>query len=106
MGLPRASTAGLCSLAVKVFSIACRCCTVVYGIIGFDLFSCFLQFAYYVVNPPLFNYVYPLPILIWYTYEVYGLPMALGYASASLIISIVILVLAEIIGGGSLRFKP
>ena len=69
-------------------------------------FGSIVILAYYVVNPPLFNYVYPLPILIWYTYEVYGLPMALGYASASLIISIVILVLAEIIGGGSLRFKP
>ena len=69
-------------------------------------FGSIVILAYYVVNPPLFNYAYPLPILIWYTYEVYGLPMALGYASASLIISIVILVLAEIIGGESLRFKP
>ena len=69
-------------------------------------FGSIVILAYYVVNPPLFNYVYPLPILIWYTYEVYGLPMALGYASASLIISIVILVLAEIISGGGLRFKP
>jgi len=69
-------------------------------------FGSIVILAYYVVNPPLFNYVYPLPILIWYTYEVYGLPMALGYASASLIISIVILVLAEIIGVEGLRFKP
>ncbi|MFP3173811.1 MAG: ABC transporter permease subunit [Vulcanisaeta sp.] len=69
-------------------------------------FGSIVILAYYVVNPPLFNYVYPLPILIWYTYEVYGLPMALGYASASLIISIAILVLAEIIGVEGLRFKP
>ena len=69
-------------------------------------FGSIVILTYYVVNPPLFNYVYPLPVLIWYTYEVYGLPMALGYASASLIISIAILVLVEIIGGEGLRFKP
>ncbi|MFB6470716.1 MAG: ABC transporter permease subunit [Vulcanisaeta sp. AZ3] len=58
--------------------------------------------AYYVVNPPFFNYVYPLPILIWYSYEVYGLSLALGYASASLIISIITLVLIGVLSGGKM----
>lgn len=69
-------------------------------------FGSIVILAYYIVNPPLFNYVYPLPTLIWYSYEVYGLPLALGYASASLIISIIIIVLIELIGGGArARFK-
>ncbi|WP_425358364.1 ABC transporter permease subunit [Vulcanisaeta distributa] len=68
-------------------------------------FGSIVILAYYVINPPLFNYVYPLPILIWYTYEVYGLPLALGYASASLIISIIIIVLIELISGGTTKFK-
>ncbi|WP_446752004.1 ABC transporter permease subunit [Vulcanisaeta sp. JCM 16161] len=68
-------------------------------------FGSIVILTYYVVNPPLFNYVYPLPTLIWYSYEVYGLPLALGYASASLIISIIIIVLIELISGGTTRFR-
>ena len=69
-------------------------------------FGSIVILAYYIINPPLFNYVYPLPTLIWYSYEVYGLPLALGYASASLIISIIIIVLIELISGGErTRFK-
>ncbi|WP_237699683.1 ABC transporter permease subunit [Vulcanisaeta moutnovskia] len=70
-------------------------------------FGSIVILAYYIVNPPFFNYVYPVPILIWYSYEVYGLPMALGYASASLMISILILVLIEIISERKFTgFKP
>ncbi len=70
-------------------------------------FGSIVILAYYIINPPFFDYVYPLPTLIWYSYEVYGLPpLALGYASASLIISIIIIVLIELIsGGGRTRLK-
>lgn len=70
-------------------------------------FGSIVILAYYVVNPPLFNYVYPIPTLIWYSYEVYGLPLALGYASASLIISIIALVLIEVLSSeGGLFIRP
>lgn len=62
--------------------------------------------AYYVITPPLFSYVYPIPILVWYEYEVYGLAPALGYASASLLISIIALVIIGIVSQGRLRLSP
>ncbi|WP_238375168.1 ABC transporter permease subunit [Vulcanisaeta thermophila] len=59
--------------------------------------------AYYVMAPPLINYAYPIPILVWYEYEVYGLAPALGYASASLLISIITLVVMGLISRGRVR---
>jgi len=46
MGLARVGIAGLCSLAVKVLSVVCRIFAIKYGISGFDLSSCFLQFMF------------------------------------------------------------
>ena len=51
--------------------------------------------AYYVVAPPLFNYVYPMPVLVWYYYETYGLEPALGYATATLLVSLMALIIME-----------
>ncbi len=51
--------------------------------------------AYYVITPPLFNYVYPTSVLVWYYYETYGLEPALSYAAATLLVSLVVLVIME-----------
>lgn len=53
--------------------------------------------AYYVIAPPLFNYVYPASVLVWYYYETYGLEPALGYAAATLLMSIIALTIIEIL---------
>ncbi len=53
-------------------------------------FGSIIIIAYSVTLLPIFQYVMPATVFIWYRYDVYGLASALGYASALLTISLFI----------------
>ncbi|MDP7981716.1 MAG: ABC transporter permease subunit [Conexivisphaerales archaeon] len=57
-------------------------------------FGSIVILAYSVSMAPLFYYVKPATVLIWYKYDVYGLSAAVGYASALLVVTLILSLLA------------
>ncbi|MCL4340423.1 MAG: ABC transporter permease [Thaumarchaeota archaeon] len=55
-------------------------------------FGSLLILTYFVTLAPVFEYVRPASVYVWYQYEVYGLNAVLGYSAALLLISMVVLV--------------
>lgn len=53
--------------------------------------------AYFVFGPPFFGAVMPASVFVWNTYEVSGLLVALSYAGAILLFSLLPLVLLQIV---------
>ncbi len=62
-------------------------------------FGSIVILAYSVSMAPLFYYVKPATVLIWYKYEVYGLSAAVGYASALLLVTLALSILAYFLSG-------
>ncbi len=57
--------------------------------------------AYFVVGPPLFNYVSPASVFVWNAFQISGLFVALRYSGALLLISLLPLVVLQ-----ALRRRP
>ncbi|MGC8969930.1 MAG: ABC transporter permease subunit [Conexivisphaera sp.] len=57
-------------------------------------FGSIVILAYSVSLAPLFYYVKPATVLIWYKYDVYGLGAAVGYAAALLLITLIMSIAA------------
>ncbi|MFP3283784.1 MAG: ABC transporter permease [Nitrososphaeria archaeon] len=62
-------------------------------------FGSLVILAYSVSLAPLFYYVKPATVLIWYKYDVYGLSSAVGYASALLLVTLALSMLAYLASG-------
>ena len=62
-------------------------------------FGSIVILAYSVSMAPLFYYVKPATVLIWYKYDVYGLSAAVGYASALLMVTLILSILAYLASG-------
>lgn len=62
-------------------------------------FGSLVILAYSVSLAPLFHYVKPATVLIWYKYDVYGLSSAVGYASALLLVTLALSMLAYLASG-------